>query len=77
MNFTYESDSCGYRIFCDGKPIGGATTQGTATHTSDGRRRSPQTTRKDAREHNDVAAWLCQELADGRGPAYLRKHIPA
>lgn len=37
MTWTYTADSCGYMLFKDGVSQGGASTLGTATHTSDGR----------------------------------------
>ena len=39
MPWTYTSDSCGYMLYRDSVPQGGARTLGTATHTADGRRR--------------------------------------
>lgn len=73
--FTYESNSCGYMIKCDGKPLGGARTLGTRTRTSWGSRRSWQAVRADIAMHGETARRLCAELASGGGPAHLRKNI--
>lgn len=69
--WTFESDSCGYRLFENGELRGGAGTLGTATHTSDGRRRAWQHRRADARAYYETARRICeqknaaaQELAD-------------
>ncbi|MFK4706012.1 hypothetical protein ABIC83_002851 [Roseateles asaccharophilus] len=37
--WTFTSNSCGYMLFKNGEPQGGAGTLGTATHTRDGRAR--------------------------------------
>ncbi len=59
--WTYTSDSCGYMLYKDGVAQGGAATLGTATHTSDGRRRSPSVRRKDTEMHRATAQRLCAE----------------
>jgi hypothetical protein len=73
MKFTYEYSSTGYRILVDGVTIGGASTRGTATHTSDGRRRSWQARQKDTQENKETAQRVCAELQAGGGPERLRK----
>lgn len=57
--WTFTSDSCGYMLYCDGKPQGGARTMGTATHTSDGQRRSWQARRADVKLYAETAAREC------------------
>lgn len=59
MKWTYISDSCGYTLFKDGIMQGGARTLGTATHTSDGRRRSWQARKADMKMHREQAARQC------------------
>ena len=60
--WTYRSDSCGYMLYFDGKPVRGARTNGTATHTSDGRRRHWKHVRADALMHSEQAATQCARL---------------
>lgn len=70
----------GYMIYADGKPLGGACSGGTSTRTSWGSRRSWQAVAADRKMHAETARRLCDELANGAGPAYLRKnliHAPA
>lgn len=57
--WTFTSNSCGYMLFCDGKPQGGAGTAGTATHTSDGRVRHWKHRRADAAMYREQAARIC------------------
>ena len=59
--WTYTYDSCGYMLFCDGKPQGGARTLGTATHTSDGRRRAWQHRRADLKANGETAKRECEK----------------
>lgn len=59
--WTYTSDSLGYMLFLDGKPQGGARSMGTYTTTYDGRRRSWQARRADAKMHAETAARICAE----------------
>jgi hypothetical protein len=59
--WTFTSDSCGYMLFLDGKPQGGAGTRGTASHTIDGRVRHWKHRRADAAEYHDTAARICRE----------------
>lgn len=75
-DFTFNSDSMGYRVYCDGKLLGGASTSGSATHTSWGSRRSWQAVRADRKMHAETGRRICEELKAGAGPAYLRKNIP-
>lgn len=58
--WTFTSDSCGYMLFKDGVSQGGAATLGTATHTSDGRRRSSAVRRADSK----MFAKTAQRLRD-------------
>lgn len=73
--FTFESDSCGYMIKCDGKPIGGARSLGTATHTRGGMVRHWKHRQADRKMHFETAQRTCLDLAAGRGPEYLRRNI--
>ena len=57
--WTFTSDSCGYMLYLDGKPHGGARSMGTATHTEDGRRRSWQARQADARDNYETAKREC------------------
>lgn len=57
--WTFTSDSCGYILYLDGKPQGGAGTLGTATHTEDGRRRAWQHVRADLKMFHDEAQSIC------------------
>ena len=59
--WTYTSDSCGYTLFLDGQQKEGARTLGTATHTSDGRRRNPKAIKADRKMHAETAARICAE----------------
>ena len=77
LAFTFTSSSTGYMIFCNGRPLGGAGTAGTATHTSWGSRRAWQAVRADRKMHAERARRTCDELAAGGGPAYLHRNIPA
>jgi hypothetical protein len=68
--WTYESDSCGYMLYFDGKPQGGARTLGTATHTSDGRVRHWKHRLADLKMHAETASRECERRnAEGRVPA--------
>ena len=69
VTFTYEADSLGYMIYCNGKPLGGARSAGTRTHTSWGSRRSWQAVRADSKMHAETARRECDELTQGRGQA--------
>lgn len=70
--WTFTSNSCGYMLYLDGKPQGGVRTLGTATNTSDGRRRSRQNRKADMamfredaqRECDRRNALLAQEASD-------------
>jgi hypothetical protein len=57
--WTYTSDSCGYMLFKDGVAQSGARTLGTATHTSDGRRRHHKHRAADAAIYRATAHRLC------------------
>jgi len=59
LEWTYTSDSCGYMLYKAGIPQGGARTLGTATHTSDGRRRSYVIRKADSQMHSATAARIC------------------
>ena len=59
--WTYASDACGYMLFKDGVAQGGARTLGTATHTSDGRRRHYKAVVKDRAMHRETAQRICTE----------------
>lgn len=59
--WTFTSDSCGYMLYLDGKPQGGARTNGTATHTADGRVRHWKHRRADIKMHRDTAKRICDE----------------
>jgi hypothetical protein len=59
--WTFTSDSCGYMLYRNGAPQGGARTLGTATHTSDGRIRTWQVRKADIKMHAETAARLCVE----------------
>lgn len=61
QGWTYTSDSCGYMLFLDGIPQGGARTRGTATHTSDGRARHWKHRKADMKMHAETARRLCNE----------------
>lgn len=74
---TYEATSTGYMIYCNGQPIGGVRTQGTAKHTSDGRRKSWQNRMADTQMFQQQAKKTCAELEAGNGPEYLRQAIKA
>lgn len=57
--WTFLSDSCGYTLYCDGRQRGGVRTEGTATHTSDGRRRAWQHVRADRLMYYNRAKEEC------------------
>jgi hypothetical protein len=59
--WTFTSDSCGYMLYRDGVPQGGARTLGTATHTSDGRVRHWKHRRADIKMHHETAERICRE----------------
>ena len=61
MTWTYTSDSCGYMLYKDGEPCGGARTLGTATHTSDGRRRNHRAIKADIEMHAATAKRICDQ----------------
>lgn len=60
-SWTFTSDSCGYTLYLDGKPQGGARTMGTATHTSHGRRRYWGHIRADVKMFREQAERVCAE----------------
>ncbi len=60
-DWTFTSDSCGYMLYYKGVPQGGVGTLGTATHTSDGRRRHWRHIAADRREHYDSAKRICDQ----------------
>ncbi len=67
--WTYTSDSCGYMLYCDGAPQGGARTMGTATRTSDGRVRHWKHRRADIKENAETARRQCEiNNAETRAP---------
>lgn len=57
--WTFTSDSCGYLLYMDGVLQGGASTLGTRTHTSDGRRRHWTNVEMDRRMHRETAQRIC------------------
>ncbi len=57
--WTYTYDSCGYMLYFNGKPQGGARTRGTATHTSDGRVRHWRHRRADLVMYKETAKREC------------------
>lgn len=57
--WTFTSDSCGYMLFRDGVCKGGARTMGTATHTSDGKRRHWKHVKADRKQHRETAKRIC------------------
>ena len=59
MPWTYTSSSCGYMLYRDGVPQGGAGTLGTATHTADGRRRHWSHVKADIKMHAESAKRQC------------------
>lgn len=73
--FSYQSSSLGYMIFCNGQPLGGAQSAGSATRTSRGTRRSWQAVRADVKMHAETARRVIGELAAGLGPSHLRANI--
>lgn len=76
LSFTYTSDSLGYMIYCNGKPLGGARSSGTATRTSWNTRRAWQNIRADLKMFVETARRTCEELSAGNGPAYMRRNLP-
>ena len=58
---TFTSGSCGYMLFKDGVAQGGASTLGTPTHTSAGKRKHPKTVAADRAMHRATAQRLCDE----------------
>ena len=70
--WTFTSDSCGYMLYLDGKPQGGARTLGTATHTSDGRRRAWQHIRADIKMFHDEAQNICAQ----RNTLLAQREVP-
>lgn len=61
MPWSFKSDSCGYMLYKDGVPQGGARTLGTSTHTSDGRLRSPKAISADRKMYAERAKQICDE----------------
>ena len=59
--WTYTSDSCGYMLFRNGIPQGGARILGTATHTSEGKIRHWKHRRADIKENAEIAQLLCNQ----------------
>lgn len=59
---TFTYNSTGYMIYRDGKPIGGVGTRGTASHTSDGRKRHWKHRRADLLMYRDQAQRECDRL---------------
>lgn len=59
--WTFTSDSCGYTLYLDGKPQGGARTMGTGTRTSDGRRRHWAHRRADVKMYREQAERHCAQ----------------
>lgn len=59
--WTFTSNSCGYMLYKNGEPQGGVGTMGTATHTSDGRRRSWQARKADVNMYAETAQRLCKK----------------
>lgn len=60
--WTFTSDSCGYMLYRNGVPQRGARTQGTASHTSDGRVRHWKHRKADAAMYAEQARRQCEEL---------------
>jgi hypothetical protein len=73
--FTFTSDSCGYMLYFNGNPIGGARTLGTATRTSSGTKRHWRNIAKDRVMHAETARRECAELIAGRGQPRFRAVI--
>ena len=65
--WTFTSDSCGYMLYKDGVAQGGAGTRGSATHTSDGRRRHPKHRIADTKMYRATAQRLCDERNQTQG----------
>lgn len=63
--WTFTSDSCGYMLYHDGKPMGGAGTLGTASHTRDGRVRHGKHRRADAKMYRETAQRECDRRNKG------------
>lgn len=59
--WTYTSNSCGYMLYKDGKPMGGAGTNSTPTHTKDGRIRHWQHRRADAKMFAEIGQRECDK----------------
>lgn len=57
--WTFTSDSCGYMLYRNGIPQGGARSLGTASHTSDGRVRHWKHRRADVKMHAETAQREC------------------
>jgi hypothetical protein len=57
--WTFTSDSTGYMLFLNGKPMGGAGTLKTQTYNP--RRRAWQHIRADAKMYREQAARICLE----------------
>ena len=74
-NFTYKATTIGYTVYYKGHPIGGAGTLGTATYTSDGRRRSAKAKKADLDMYIQSAQSIIKGFVAGRGPAYMREVI--
>lgn len=74
-DFSSKVTSTGFMLYYKGKPIGGEGTQGTATHTSDGRPRSWQARKADVEMFNESVARDIDNLVAGRGQARYLKVI--
>jgi hypothetical protein len=64
-------------LYFNGKPLGGAGTMGTATHTTDGRRRYWAHIQADAKENAAIAKRRCTQLnAEYENTADKENYIP-
>ncbi len=57
--WTFTSDSCGYKIFCNGRFKYGGMTLGMATYTSDGKVKHWTVRRADVKMFHDIAKSEC------------------
>lgn len=64
--FTYTSNSCGYMLFKDGAALGGSTTLGTTTHSSDGRVRHWRHRSADIKMFSEAGHAAVQKLIDAQ-----------
>ena len=60
--WTYTSNSCGYMLYKDGKPVRGAGTDSTSTHTRDGRIRHWRHRQADVKMFAETGRRECEKL---------------